>query len=205
MGDTQGMQGRLLHALLAALVVCGVLVPTAAAKGAALGKASAVGQPTARQATSLKGGCPGGVGSDAPIATQESAMLCLISDARGRYGLPPLGQSTTLDGSAIAKSGDLLRCNEFSHTACGREFSFWIRASGYMSAQCWRVGENLAWGVEERGTVGSIFRAWMRSDAHRENILGDFEETGIDLQVGQLGGLTGVHLWTQHFGSHCNS
>ncbi len=74
-----------------------------------------------------------------------------------------------------------------------------------MSAECWRVGENLAWGVEEEGTVGSIFRAWMRSPAHRANILGDFEETGIDLRVGQLGGLTGVHLWTQHFGSHCGA
>lgn len=199
------MRGRLLHALLAAAIGGGLLASTAVAAGpAALGNASAVGQPTARQAT-LKGGCPSGVGLDAPIAAQENTMLCLIDEARERYGLPPLAPSTTLDGSAVAKSSDLLRCNEFSHTACGREFTFWIRESGYMSADCWRVGENLAWGVEEEGTVASIFRAWMRSDAHRENILGDFEETGIDLHVGQLGGLTGVHLWTQHFGSHCSS
>jgi uncharacterized protein YkwD len=199
------MHRRLAHALLAAAIGCGLLASTAAADGsAALGKASAVSQPTARQAT-LKGGCPTGVALDAPIAAQESAMLCLIGETRERYGLPPLAQSATLDGSAVAKSDDLLRCNEFSHTACGREFTFWIRESGYMSAECWRVGENLAWGLDEQGTVASIFRAWMRSDAHRENILGDFEETGIDLHVGQLGGLTGVHLWTQHFGSHCNS
>ena len=132
-------------------------------------------------------------------------MLCLVSDARERYGLPPLAPSTPLGQSAVGKGGDLLRCNEFSHTACGREFSFWIRDSGYMSAECWRVGENLAWGVEEQGAVEAIFRAWMRSATHRENILGDFEETGIDLRVGQLGGLTGVHLWTQHFGSHCGN
>jgi|SRR6187402_1006305 len=199
------MHHRLAQALLAAAIGCGLLASTAAADGsAALGNATAVGQPTARQAT-LKSGCSTGVGLDAPIAAQESAMLCLIGEARERYGLPPLGQSTTLDESAAAKSGDLLRCNEFSHTACGREFTFWIRESGYMSAECWRVGENLAWGVDEQGAVASIFRAWMRSDAHRANILGDFEETGIDLRVGQLGGLTGVHLWTQHFGSHCSS
>ena len=132
-------------------------------------------------------------------------MLCLVSDARERYGLAPLAPSTSLGQSAIEKGGDLLRCNEFSHTACGREFSFWIRESGYMSAECWRVGENLACGVDGQGTVDAIFRAWMRSDTHRENILGDFEETGIDLRVGQLGGLTGVHLWTQHFGSHCGN
>lgn len=195
------MQRRLAQALLAVAVGCGILASTAAA--ASLDDATAVGQPIARQAT-LRGSCPA-AGLDAPAATQESAMLCLIGEARERYGLPALSQSAALDGSAIEKNGDLLRCNEFSHTACGREFTFWIRESGYMSAECWRAGENLAWGVEDEGTVTAIFRAWMRSDAHRENILGDFEETGIDLQVGQLGGLTGVHLWTQHFGSHCNS
>lgn len=132
-------------------------------------------------------------------------MLCLIGEIRERHGLPPLARSTALDESAVAKSSDQLRCNEFSHTACGREFSFWIRASGYMSAECRRVGENLAWGVDGQSTVAATFRAWMRSDTHRANILGDFEETGIDLRVGRLGGLTGVHLWTQHFGSHCGS
>lgn len=132
-------------------------------------------------------------------------MRCLIGEVRERYGLPPLAQSAALDESAVAKSSELLRCNKFSHTACGREFSFWIHESGYMSAECWQVGENLAWGVGRQGTVASIFRAWMRSAAHRKNILGDYEETGIHLRVGQLGNQTGVHLWTQHFGSHCES
>lgn len=132
-------------------------------------------------------------------------MLCLVGAARERYGLPPFTQSEALRRSAIEKDDDLLRCNEFSHTACGRDFSFWIRESGYMSADCWRVGENLAWGIDGQGTVTAIFRAWMRSPAHRANILGDFGETGIDLRVGPLGGLTGVHLWTQHFGSHCGN
>lgn len=198
------MPNRLKHFLVAAVTTAlsVAAMAGAATAGPSLDKASAVGQPTARQ-TALKGSCPTGVGLDAPIVAQESTMLCLIGEARERYGLPPLTPSTTLEGSAIAKSRDLLRCNEFSHTACGREFSFWIREGGYMSAECWRVGENLAWGVDGQGSVASIFRAWMRSDTHRENILGDFEETGIDLRVGQLGGLTGVHIWTQHFGSHC--
>lgn len=196
---------RLPHLLLAAVVGVGLLTSTATADGpVAVEGASALKRPQARQAT-LRSGCPADVGLDAPAAAQESAMLCLVGEARQRYGLPPLTPSTTLRQTAVEKGADLLRCNEFSHTACGREFSFWIRESGYMSAECWRVGENLAWGVDEQGTVASIFRAWMRSDSHRANILGNFEETGIDLRVGQLGGLTGVHLWTQHFGSHCGS
>jgi uncharacterized protein YkwD len=183
------MQRRLAHLSLALALAAGLLASTA----------------IANDPVAVEGGCPTGIGLDAPAAAQKSAMLCLVSEARQRYGLPALTPSTTLDGSAIEKSRDLQRCNEFSHTACGREFSFWIHESGYMSAECWRVGENLAWGVDGQGTVAATFRAWMRSDTHRKNILGDFEETGIDLRVGQLGGLTGVHLWTQHFGSHCGS
>lgn len=199
------MQGRLPHLLLTAAVGLGLLASTAAAnRPVGVDSAAALKRPQARQAT-LGSSCPAGIGLDAPAAAQEGAMRCLIDETRERYGLAPLARSANLDGSAVEKSRDLLSCNEFSHTACGRDFSHWIRESGYMSAECWRVGENLAWGVEEQGTVAAIFRAWMRSATHRENILGDFEETGIDLRVGQLGGLTDVHIWTQHFGSHCSS
>ncbi len=130
-------------------------------------------------------------------------MLCMVNETRERYGLPPLVESQPLLQSATDKGSDLIGCNEFSHTACGREFSHWIRETGYMSPECWRVGENLAWGVNHEGTVAAIFNAWMHSPTHRENILGDFEEIGIDLRVDRMGGLTGVHVWTQHFGSHC--
>ena len=80
-----------------------------------------------------------------------------------------------------------------------------MRADGYLSSQCWRAGENLAWGAEQLGSVRSIFRAWMRSPEHRENILGEFTQIGIDLRTGTLEGLAGTHVWTQHFGSHCEA
>jgi uncharacterized protein YkwD len=200
----RGMRKHLARLFLTVSVSVGLLASTAAAAGAgaSLEQATAIRGPQAQQAT-LQGGCPTKVSIGAPLRAQESAMLCLIGETRTRHGLPPLAPSESLQESAIEKGRDLIRCNEFSHTACGREFSFWIHESGYMEPECWRVGENLAWGVEDQATVGSIFRAWMRSPTHRDNILGDFEETGIDLRVGRLGGLTGVHVWTQHFGSHC--
>ena len=121
-------------------------------------------------------------------------MLCLTNYARTRM----------LDISAWHKSGDILRCDSFSHYACGREFSYWIRASGYMATPCWRVGENLAWGSGRYGTVASIFRAWLRSPEHRENLLdAEFTQVGIDLAVGSLEGASGAHIWTQQFGSQC--
>ena len=34
----------------------------------------------------------------------------------------------------------------------------------------------------------SIFRSWMHSPGHRENILGPYEEIGIGLRIGRLEG-----------------
>lgn len=196
------MSPRLARLLAVIAIPCALLAATAAtATAAGIGQASAVSPATARQALATTA-CPNAP-LDASEVDQVGAMLCLVNDTRTRWGLPALAESSLLRQSAEEKSGDLMSCNEFSHTACGREFSHWIRETGYMSPECWRVGENLAWGVARQATVGSIFNAWMHSPTHRANILGDFEEIGIDLRVGKMGGLTGVHVWTQHFGSHC--
>ena len=149
--------------------------------------------------------CPGQTKLDAPVATQERAMLCMANYARAQLGLGALEATPPLEGSAKEKARDVLRCDSFSHYACGREFEYWIRASGYLSAPCWRAGENLAFGNGPLGSVRSIFRAWMRSPDHRENILGDYTQTGIDLTTGTLEGFAGTRIWAQHFGTHCDA
>jgi uncharacterized protein YkwD len=63
------------------------------------------------------------------------------------------------------------------------------------------AGENIAWGSGSLGAPRSIFQAWMRSQGHRENILGPYEEIGIGLQTGSLEGYGGAHVWTEEFGS----
>lgn len=130
-------------------------------------------------------------------------MLCMTNFARTQFGEPALVDATELDASAAEKGADVLGCDSFSHTACGREFSYWMRAGGYLSAPCWHIGENLAWGTGGYGAVGAIFRAWLRSPEHRANILGDYAQIGIDLETGTLEGHRGARVWTQHFGSHC--
>ncbi len=144
--------------------------------------------------------CPGQRSLTAPSEAQEAAMLCMVNHARLAYGLPPLAEDPSLRGSAERKSGDILACDEFSHFACGREFTHWMAETGYLSQNCWRVGENIAWGRGRLGTVRSIFIAWMRSETHRENLLGDYAETGIDTTVGSLEGGPATRVWTQHFG-----
>ncbi len=130
-------------------------------------------------------------------------MRCMIEYARTQSGLTTLASSDALEQSAADKAGDILRCDSFSHFACGRDFTYWMQQSGYTASPCWRVGENLAWGTGVYGTVRSIFRAWMSSPGHRENILDDFVQTGISLRVGALAGQPDTHIWAEHFGVHC--
>jgi uncharacterized protein YkwD len=149
--------------------------------------------------------CPGQESLDAPVEAQEAAMRCMISYARGAAGLAELADDEVLEQSAAEKATDVIRCDDFSHFACGRDFTHWMREEGYMSSPCWRVGENLAWGTGEYGTVRSIFRAWMSSPGHRQNLLSDFTQTGLSLRIGPLAGQAGTHVWAQHFGSHCDA
>jgi uncharacterized protein YkwD len=142
--------------------------------------------------------CPFEGAADASTSTQEKAMLCLVNRARARRGLEPLGAPSSLVGAAERKSGDILRCDDFSHEACGREFTYWIERSGYGGCS-W--GENIAYASGGYATPRRIFGLWMRSSGHRRNILGRFTDIGIGLRVGDLEGSGRVHVWTQEFGS----
>jgi uncharacterized protein YkwD len=141
---------------------------------------------------------------DAPVV-QERAMHCMTNYARKQMGLRPLGDASGLDRSAADKNHDIIRCDDFSHYACGRDFTYWMSRVGYLSARCWRAGENIAWGTGDLGTVRSIFVAWIHSPEHRANILGRYSQIGIALEVGRLHGSNKAAVWTQDFGSHCGA
>jgi uncharacterized protein YkwD len=144
--------------------------------------------------------CPDQTDPGAAPAAQVRAMRCLTNFARRGRGLAPLAASAPLNGAATHKSADILRCGEFSHEACGREFTYWIERSGYRGG-C--LAENIAWGSGPLASVRSIFRNWMHSAGHRRNILGPYVEIGIGLRVGSLEGYGGAHVWTQDFGGEC--
>lgn len=148
----------------------------------------------------LRAACPGQNDAGASATAQERAMLCLVNRARQQRGLEPLAAPSSLARAAGRKSADILRCDEFSHEACGREFTYWIERSGYRGC---REGENIAYGSGSYATPRSIFQMWMRSSGHRRNILGPYEDIGIGLQVGSLEGNAGAHVWTQEFGARC--
>lgn len=143
--------------------------------------------------------CPDQTDPEASPAAQVRAMRCLTNFARRGRGLPALAGSATLDRAAGRKSADILRCGEFSHEACGREFTYWMQRFGF-PRNC-ASAENIAWGSGSLGSARNIFRAWIGSPGHRANILGRFEEIGIGLRVGNLEGNRGAHVWTQELGS----
>jgi uncharacterized protein YkwD len=146
--------------------------------------------------------CPHQGDATAPSAVQEEAMRCLVDHARLQSGLAGFAAAPGLNRAADRKSGDVLRCDEFSHEACGREFAYWIRRFGHFGAGCSGVAENIAWGTGALATPRAIFRAWMRSPGHRRNILGPYALLGIGLRVGTFEDRAATHVWTQEFAGH---
>lgn len=149
--------------------------------------------------------CPDQTDLGASTAVQERAMRCMTNFARRHDGLGQFGNAVALDRSAARKNDDMLRCDTFSHYACGRSFTYWMQRNGYLAARCWRAGENIAWGTLSDATARSIFVAWLHSPEHRANLLGRYSQIGIALRVGNLEGHARAHVWTQDFGSHCGA
>lgn len=145
--------------------------------------------------------CPSQADLSAPVGVQLKAMLCMTNYARQALGRRPLTRSRPLARAAARKSADILGCDEFSHEACGREFTYWIERFGFAKG-CWSAGENIGYGTGELGSAREVFIAWMNSPGHRANILGRFREIGIGRRLGTLEGFSGAIVWTQDFGSH---
>ena len=202
------MSSKLAFAVAIVLALALAVAQSALALGVQGQRAAERGPLPVQSSSSLiapSAACPNQANASASVAAQLQSMRCMTDFARARAGLSELGDSPQLDLSAREKASDVLRCDSFSHTACGREFTYWMQEAGYLAESCWHVGENLAWGTGAYGTVRSIFQAWMRSLGHRHNILGDYESLGLSVQNGALGGLNGVSVWTAHFGSHCEA
>jgi uncharacterized protein YkwD len=204
------MASKLATGLAVASFACLALAPSATAVGVGKQRAVASSEPAAAARTATASPliapaatCPDQSSLTSPADEQEQAMLCMTNFARAGAGLGELTEAAELDQSSRDKAADVLHCDSFSHFACGREFTYWIRAAGYIGESCWHAGENLAWGAGEYGSVRAIFRAWMSSPTHRQNILGDYSQIGIGLLSGNLEGHPGARVWAAHFGSHC--
>jgi uncharacterized protein YkwD len=179
-----------------------ILVPIALFAGLALLAAASAQAAKLDALIAPPSACPAQGNPKMKLATQLRAMRCMTNYARQQAGAAPLNRVLALEHAGLHKSADIVRCDEFSHEACGHEFTYWMEQFGYLGGPCGRAGENIAWGSGALGSVRSIFTAWIHSAGHRANILaGTFEDFGIGLRIGRLEGTDGAHVWTQDFGS----
>jgi uncharacterized protein YkwD len=127
-------------------------------------------------------------------------MGCLLNEARRQRGLRALRRSSLLDRAAQMRAAAIRRCNDFSHTPCGRSFSSVYNAAGY-SVATHNVAENLAWGTGSLATAGATLRSWLTSPEHRQNMLGGWRKFGVAVVTfSRLSGAQNVTLWVAEFG-----
>jgi uncharacterized protein YkwD len=147
--------------------------------------------------------CPNQTNTTLSTTDKENVMRCLHNYARSKVGRAALSNNYTLTTSSDAKSYDILRCQQFSHSACGRETLYHPKRLGYTSCSTWRMAENISWGSGSYATVRSRMSGWLHSDGHRNNILSSsYRDLGLGLRVGTFKGYSGAHIWTAHLGYH---
>ena len=111
--------------------------------------------------------------------TIEIQILELINDHRLSLGLNTLSDMTVVKSVAFSHTDYMVINNEVSHA------NFYVR-SDYLKANAGasRVSENVAYGYS---SAQSVVNAWLKSDAHRAVIEGDFTNFDIAAEVNSEG------------------
>lgn len=143
--------------------------------------------------------CPGG---STQVALDRS-MVCYLNYARARRGLGPLEVVYQLNRSSLLKALAIQRCNQFSHTPCGKPFAATFEAVGYEGGISTAYGENIAWGEGQAGSVRVVVSGWLNSPHHRENLFSrSWAEQGIAvLPVPRFLGSKDATIWVSQFGA----
>ncbi|MBA3844666.1 MAG: CAP domain-containing protein [Actinobacteria bacterium] len=131
--------------------------------------------------------------SAAGVSAPESAVLREMNRVRASHGLAPLRVDRRLQRAARAHTRAMLAANAFVHGSFGPRMNR-FRVTGSL------IGENLAWGMGDRGTARSIVAAWIASPPHRANLLGArYRRIGVADLVGHFQGYNGVRVVTADF------
>lgn len=106
-----------------------------------------------------------------PASAAESDLAGRINAERANAGLAPLAFQGVLRDQARAWSTQMATAGRISHHPD-------LTAEAYRADSNWlNYGENVGVG----GDVGSIHAAFMASQAHRANVLGDFNQVGVGI------------------------
>lgn len=123
----------------------------------------------------LHAGQPRVLGYSARV--EQSQLIDSTNQSRSRNGLVPLKMNEALTAAAQAKAADMATKGYWSHIAPDGTTPWkFLEKAGYHYQT---AGENLAYGFVSSDEVVS---AWMSSEAHRANILGQYSEVGFGIQ-----------------------
>ncbi|MBP5604348.1 MAG: CAP domain-containing protein, partial [Ruminiclostridium sp.] len=124
-------------------------------------------------------------------------MFRLVNNARKAAGLKDLWYSARVSEICKLRAGEL--SSYYSHTRPdGSRFSSAYTDLGIKYKSC---GENIAYGRNMFKTPEEVFKAWMDSPSHRENILNpDFECVAFGLSILKVDNDT-YYYWAQEFAS----
>ncbi len=154
-------------------------------------------------------GCAGAESSVGDAQRFRKAVLCLHNLERRKHGMGNLGWNRDLSVAAAKHARDMVRRHYFEHLSPGhRDLMDRIAAGGYKpTSGCWSAGENLFFS-RAGSTPRQLVRAWMNSQAHRQNILtARWQDFGLGLvrtsPYGDSSGLTVVALFGVRSGRSC--
>jgi uncharacterized protein YkwD len=151
--------------------------------------------------------CPNQLNSKASVAQQQRAMFCLINNIRIKYGVKPLPANQLLNESAAAKAQAIVKCQQFSHDACGKPFIYFFNQTEYTACDCfWGAGENLAWAgnsdnYSSTESPRALANAWLNSPPHRKAMLSpEWTDQGLALIKTPFNEEKYSVVWVSHFG-----
>ena len=195
-----GGRGRLLTLLLAFSVLA--LLVSMSPSAAPVAEASGKNRNLSRMLAPTKV-CPTEPATR-NLNRAAKAMGCMTNYARRRAGVKKLHTLSSLNHSAKMKSRDMLRCDTFAHTSCGRNVLYWYKRVGYIGKVCREISENIGWGGGALANTRNMFRALLYSAGHRHTILSrTYTVLGNGVVRGNMKGVSGAGVWTQHFGGPC--
>ncbi|EGZ25303.1 hypothetical protein PHYSODRAFT_362688, partial [Phytophthora sojae] len=127
------------------------------------------------------------------LSDYAGLMLERVNLERAVQGLPALCANSKLQAAAQRHSDDQAANDFMDHVGSdGSTMSQRVSDAGYD----WRgVAENVAAGQAD---VTEVMDAWMNSEGHRHNILGDYTMLGVAYAYTPDGLYR--HFWTQDFG-----
>jgi uncharacterized protein YkwD len=127
------------------------------------------------------------------ISASERALLEEVNSVRAAHGLGALRIDGRLIRAARSHTQTMLRQRTFAHgNTVARLRRFGVRSG--------RVGENLAWGTGTLASAEAIVGMWLKSPAHRANLLHrGFRKIGLGTGFGSFAGYSDAIVVTANF------